>query len=448
MSHLLSSHDDGFSAIWVAILMIFLIGSTALAVDVSGFYQEARAEQTDADLTCLAGVRELPENPAAALTHAAEFAQRNWPELASVSPVIAGSEAVLDDGNGNLVRITTPVDGESTKMKVEIGQLAETAFAKVLGAQNVRIGQVAYCKTFGLGAGVLPFGALPGGWDGGLQDPNPCGENSGNCGRLFIKRLDGTSGSGPTAIANIGFGSDRDLVPSWGAPPPPSAHCTTSTDVDCSVIETDTGVNAAALGAGFILRLRNTAGADTTFVYGGNTLNGDTIQQVLGVPIAADITQNDPTNYLVPLSIYGQPSDWMDGLHGRFATVDISNHYYFNGIVAKCESPRLAGNPIVAGGYPDEQHDDLTYDPAAWTPSDPFPQWPNGAKDMKVVGSYFLYIDDPNGPEDFQGSGQLKRASSKIIWLGPDAECVGPNAPVKPWEAGDAKVSRLVDENG
>ncbi|NIN10358.1 MAG: hypothetical protein GTO61_03020, partial [Gemmatimonadales bacterium] len=37
--------DSGISAIWVAIVLIFLIGATALAVDASEFFQQARSQQ-------------------------------------------------------------------------------------------------------------------------------------------------------------------------------------------------------------------------------------------------------------------------------------------------------------------------------------------------------------------------------------------------------------------
>jgi hypothetical protein len=34
-----------------------------------------------------------------------------------------------------------------------------------------------------------------------------------------------------------------------------------------------------------------------------------------------------------------------------------------------------------------------------------------------------------------------------VLWLGPDASCSGTGGSVKPYEAGDIKVLRLVDQS-
>jgi Flp pilus assembly protein TadG len=53
--------ESGVTAVWTAGVMLFLLGAAALAIDLSGMFQQARAEQRAADLACLAGVWELPE---------------------------------------------------------------------------------------------------------------------------------------------------------------------------------------------------------------------------------------------------------------------------------------------------------------------------------------------------------------------------------------------------
>lgn len=432
--------DEGTSAIWVAAVLLFLIGATALAVDVSGFYEQARAEQTAADLTCLAGVAELPESKSLALQHAAEFAEVNWPALSGVAPKITGSEAVLDNGAGTVITITAGYGGDDGKMAVTVSEGTPTHFSRVLGPDEVTVSQVAYCKAYSLKLGVLPFGVLPGGFGGGLQAPNPCGKSSGNCGRLFVARLDGVTGQGNTAIANIAYGSDRDLRPSW-TPGDPRVHCTLSASVICHVVETDTGVDAGALGEGFVLRFSQLGGSNESmrFTVGGHTLNGDTFHEVLG---GAAVWPSG----LQTLAAHGKPAGWNEALHGEWATADLSNHYYYNGDIAKCASPRLGGTPIVAGPYP-TKFDDLDFNPKTWKPGDPYPEWPEGSKDVKIVGHYFIYIEDPNDASDFVGGGQLKRASAKVIWMGPNVNCVGPGGAIKPWEPGEPKVIRLVNES-
>ena len=106
-------------------------------------------------------------------------------------------------------------------------------------------------------------------------------------------------------------------------------------------------------------------------------------------------------------------------------------HLYYNGVVGKCDSPRLASIPIVAN--------------LDWVPGEPV-SLPNGNSDpVKVVGSFWVIIDDPNGPEDFKNpSDTIKTASSWILWFGPDVDCLGPNGQIHPFEPGDAKVTRLV----
>lgn len=79
---------------------------------------------------------------------------------------------------------------------------------------------------------------------------------------------------------------------------------------------------------------------------------------------------------------------------------------------------------------------------------DPFPTWPNGGnKNMRVLGMYPGILVNPNDAGDFQGSGQLKRADSAIMWFGSDARCVGPNGSTTAFTAGSIKTYRLVNAN-
>jgi hypothetical protein len=57
-------------------------------------------------------------------------------------------------------------------------------------------------------------------------------------------------------------------------------------------------------------------------------------------------------------------------------------------------------------------------------------------------------LEDPNQPSDFDNpSDSLKNLSGKVIWLGSDASCSGTGGKVKPYQSGDVKVLRLVDQN-
>ncbi len=421
-----TSSEGGFSVLWIAFCLFFLMGAAAMAVDVSGFYETARTDQTTADLACLAGIPHMPENPALARAAAAENVQRNYPALSAVAPTTVGNVLTMSDGQGAIVQITAPYSGDSAKMQVLVTETDQAVFGRVLGADAVPVGQEAYCKVFAGGGGQEPFGAMPGGWDGQLQDNNPCGQNSGNCGRLYVPRAD-TTGVGPTTEENIAVGLDRSLDPGLY---PSLVNCASiGAGGDCNVVETNTGVNAAALGQGFRRRLDDTSGSSSTFTYGGNDYDADTKEQVLG---------GSPTPLM---SAFGgaAPPGWEEWIHGVWGTADVSNHFYWNDVIAKCDSPRLVAFPIVSS--------DLSWTQAKYESGAPYPTWPNGNKDMLVVGIYNGVLVNPNDPSDFIGSGNLKEADSSIIWYGPDARCVGPNGSTTPFASGGIKTFRLVDAN-
>jgi Flp pilus assembly protein TadG len=416
------NREEGFGAVWVALVLLFLLAATALAVDVSGFYETARTDQTTADLACLAGVPSLPGDPATARASAAENVRRNFPALAGTTDNTVGPTLTLSDGLGNAVLITTPVGSDANKMQVTVTETDQANFGRVIGASNVPVTQVAYCKVFSAGGGTLPFGALPGGWAGGLQAPNPCGQNSGNCGALFIDRIDGTTGNNNILIKNISEGSDRDLTPWLGPLGAGSNHCTTSNAVVCHVVDTDTGVSAGALGTGFVERFDDDSNRSCTMVVGGEALNCDSPSQVLGG---------------APQSLYAamggsQPSWWDTSLYGPWSVAGTAAHYYWDAVIAKCDSPRFGAIPIVSQNM-------------NWNLGDSNPGWPNGKKDMKIVGMYNVIITDPNDPGDFHGNGNLKQASSILMWYGPNARCVGPSSSNTPFAPGSPKTYRLVD---
>lgn len=58
-----------------------------------------------------------------------------------------------------------------------------------------------------------------------------------------------------------------------------------------------------------------------------------------------------------------------------------------------------------------------------WKPGDPLPPFPNGKKDMKVVGFYWVIIRNPNVANDWKGNGTLKVSTIDIIWFGPKTTC-------------------------
>ena len=175
--------ERGASALLVAGAMVFILGAAALAVDTSSFYEDARSSQTTADLTCLAGVTELP-NTTAAITAAADIARLNWPEKTLSAPSISGTTGLMSDGAGNTVTITANHGGDPNSMSVVVSERAESDFAGVLGTSSVNVVQDAVCRAGEAtsGNGIMPLGALGGSFSGDLFD---CASKvTGNCGAL------------------------------------------------------------------------------------------------------------------------------------------------------------------------------------------------------------------------------------------------------------------------
>jgi hypothetical protein len=70
-----------------------------------------------------------------------------------------------------------------------------------------------------------------------------------------------------------------------------------------------------------------------------------------------------------------------------------------------------------------------------WDIGDPVTIWPGGtSEEVKFIDFLWVVIVEPINPSDFQGSGNLKEASSVIIWWGPDVECLGSGGSTYPFD--------------
>ncbi len=198
------SSERGATMVIVAASLIALFGFAALAVDGSGFYQTARVDQTTADLSCLAGVAELPDT-SQAIDTAVAYTKANWPEMNSASLSVSGDTGTLSDGQGNTVTYEVNHGGDPDVMYVAVTDRDPTTFGKVVGVTSVDIRQEAACRqdTKLGGPGALPLGALAGTFSGDLFDCSA--KVTGNCGAL-------DSGSGANAFRDsIAYGWDQQL---------------------------------------------------------------------------------------------------------------------------------------------------------------------------------------------------------------------------------------------
>lgn len=383
--------------IWVAVVFLFLTASAALAIDTSGAFGAARSDQNTADLACLAGVKELPDQTAAINT-AVAYIDANWPEMAGSTLNLSLPTATYDRGNGNTVLIDAAYDGADDTMYLHVTEVQETSFARTIGQDSITVTQEAACSRQEIwnGTGMLPIGALTGSWNGDLFD---CAAKvTGNCGAL-------DSGTGANdyrdAVANglagnfiKHHGIQSAVDPDTGYP---RADCPGD---PCNVIDTETGNMEGPWRQALTLRFFNIGGADCVEA---GIFNCDSINQVFGAG-------------LQPLSAVLEPAWWEDSLYGSFAAAQAgfnpdAKHWYYDGEDMKCDSPRLATVPIISWSGNNQ--------PLNWDIGDPPGTLPNGTKAVKMIGFYTIYIREPSSIAEV-GSGPI---DADIIWFGPDAEC-------------------------
>lgn len=267
--------SSGFSAIWVALVLLFLVGSAALAVDSSGFFQQARVQQNATDFACLAGVRQAPSNAATAVDKAAVYLRANMNALSSMPSApdsgTSGPGVNTYTMTDFTVEIETPWDDGNTAtrndalMRVSILQARAAGFGQVLGVDTVDIVQEAYCQV----GNPLNLGELPLALDASavgecettgdectlkFSGPDCVTDNGpGNCGSIDIPRHDDPAGSSaPNApqeyVLNVIHGINWDIE--VGNP----AVCSSggSTNEPCGKFKTVTGNKPDQLTNAFI----------------------------------------------------------------------------------------------------------------------------------------------------------------------------------------------------
>ncbi len=269
------SDETGIAATWTAVVLLFLIGATALALDTSEFFQLARSQQRAVDLACLAGAAELPGDPAMAVEKVADFVRPNQPGLSAISPTapttVIGSTSTWVTGDF-VLEVETPAEYNGTAspsiMRVSLRQEAPTRFGQVLGSDSQGILQEAYCGAFtSVSTGIFPVG-VNAGFPGGIikftenqcNDEPSTASGSGVCNYLEVPRVDGLGGGGTNELAfNMMVGADRSITchdPAAGADDPCIAaqvRCdSVSGDVPCNQVVSKSGNIAGSVYDGLI----------------------------------------------------------------------------------------------------------------------------------------------------------------------------------------------------
>ena len=124
-----------------------LLGFTAMAIDIGMLYEDRRHFQNSADAMELAGVAELPANPASATVKAQEWAANNGVDAGQIKSIEVRTTGVPND------TLYVEVEGD-------FGWI----FGRVLGQTTSKVGAQAAARTGSLAGGhnKMPWGLLRG----------------------------------------------------------------------------------------------------------------------------------------------------------------------------------------------------------------------------------------------------------------------------------------------
>ena len=143
-----AGHGDRGQTLLVFVLALtVLLGFAAMAIDVGLFYEDRRHYQNTADAAALAGVAELPLNPAAAKQKATEWAANNGVAAAQIKNVEVRTTGFPND------TLYVEVEGD-------FGWI----FGRVLGKTTDKVGASAAARigTLAGGHNMMPWALLQG----------------------------------------------------------------------------------------------------------------------------------------------------------------------------------------------------------------------------------------------------------------------------------------------
>ena len=130
----------------VAVILVVLLGLGAIVVDAGALYSHRRQIQSAADAAALAGVQELPANPASAIAMAEEYATRNSSEVSERSFEVATTYSA---GDTLVARLQDP------NMGLFLARFLDRESAPV-GAKAAAV--ISSPRAFS--RGVMPFGLM------------------------------------------------------------------------------------------------------------------------------------------------------------------------------------------------------------------------------------------------------------------------------------------------
>ena len=139
--------EGGQTLLIFVLAMTVLLGFTAMAIDVGMFYEDRRHFQNSADAMALAGVADLPQNPANATLKAQQWGANNGVDPGEIKTIQVRTTGVAND------TLFVQLEGD-------FGWI----FGRVLGQTNSKVGAQAAARTGSLvgGHNMMPWGLLQG----------------------------------------------------------------------------------------------------------------------------------------------------------------------------------------------------------------------------------------------------------------------------------------------
>jgi len=248
--------ERGQTLLIFVLAIAVLLGFTAMAIDVGLFFEDRRHFQNSADAMALAGVAELPINPAAATTKAQEWAANN-----SVDPSEIKTIEVRTTG--------VPNDTLFVELEGDFGWI----FGRVVGQTTSKVGAKAAARIGSLvgGHNMMPWGLLRGDTNcldattGDALFGETCqvkvGADSGITGWRGALDYDGGGGGSSEYRDNIIDGEVDRLYCIDGDPAP---NCVSS----YTIVDSLTGNKVGGTGQGIDDRLATGAKCDTKTING------------------------------------------------------------------------------------------------------------------------------------------------------------------------------------
>jgi Flp pilus assembly protein TadG len=156
-----ATDERGVVMVWFAIMLVVLLGVTALALDVGYWRLTQTREQRAADAAALAGAVSFPGDPTRANAAALDIATSNGYAVGQVTPVSASATCPLGAA-------TTSVCGgagtQPFQYKVTVAQQVHNLFGGIFGIGSTTVrasGTAEYLKPLSMGSPSNQFGNDP-----------------------------------------------------------------------------------------------------------------------------------------------------------------------------------------------------------------------------------------------------------------------------------------------